>query len=133
MKRSGQILFIIYIFTSHLCVGQATTVDSLKMFLETAVEDTSKVNTLLAICRQEYRSSPVEAIFYGHEARILSEDLGYQKGLALAYKYIGMGYYFQGDYWETINFWQQSLNSFEAINDKVGVANILNNISHIPP
>ena len=47
---------------------------------------------------------------------------------ANAYKYIGMGYYFLGNYSETINFWQKSLTSFEAINDKVGISNILSNI-----
>ena len=39
-----------------------------------------------------------------------------------------MGYYFLGNYFETINFWQQSLNSFEAIHDKIGVSNMLSNL-----
>ena len=129
--RSRHLLFIICLCTCCFVGGQAATVDSLKFLLETASEDTSKVNIFLAICRSEYRSSPVDAIFYGNEARALSEELYYNEGLAQAYKYIGMGYYFQGDYWETINYWQQSLTAFEAINDQVGVSNILNNIGAV--
>jgi len=131
MKRSSQLLLLIFLFLSQLCLGQAAYVDSLKLLLETAPADTNKVNTLIAICVSEYRSTPADAIVYGNEARVLSERLGYDKGLALAYKYIGMGHYFQSDYWETVNQWQQALIAFEAISDKVGVANILNNIGAV--
>lgn len=113
------------------CVGQGTLLDSLKAELETAAEDTNKVHTLLSICQMDYRQTPVDAVFYGHEALQLSEKLNFHKGIALANKFIGLGYYFQGDYWETINHWQQSLSSFEAINDKIGVSNILNNIGAV--
>jgi len=131
MKRSPLTFLILFFFFSQLCEGQTSILDSLKTVLETAPADTNKVNTLIAICQEECRRSPTEAIFYGNEARTLSEELGYNKGLALAYKYIGMGYYYQGDYWETVNNWQQSLISFEAINDIVGVSNILNNIGAV--
>ena len=115
----------------HLCSGQNPAIDSLKLVLANAREDTSKVNILIAICQNEYRSSPKNAIIYGNEARILSEKLDYQLGLANSCKYIGMGYYFLGNYGEAVNFWQQSLSSFEEINDKVGIANILNNIGAV--
>lgn len=131
VKRPGQLLLIIFLCASQLLVGQPKFADSLKMVLETAPADTNKVKTLIAICRSEYRSLPSEAVFYGNEARILAKALGYDQGLAQAYKYIGMGYYFQGDYWETINNWQLSLSTFEAINDKEGVSNILNNIGAV--
>ncbi len=96
MKRPSQLLLLIFLCTSQLCLGQSAYVDSLKLVLETAPADTNKVNTLIAICVSEYRSSPADAIVYGNEARVLSEKLGYNQGLALAYKYIGMGHYFQG-------------------------------------
>ena len=131
MKRSSQLLLLIFLCFSQLCLGQTDYLDSLKLLLETAPADTNKVNTLIAICQQEYRQTPVDVILYGHEALDLSEKLGFQKGAALANKFIGLAYYFQGDYWETINHWQQSLISFEALNDKVGISNILNNIGAV--
>jgi len=106
----------------HLCSGQNPAIDSLKLVLANAREDTSKVNILIAICQNVYRSLPEDAISYGNEAKILSEKLDYQPGLANSCKYIGIGYYIQGNYGEAVNFWQQSLTSFEAVKDKVGVA-----------
>ena len=131
MKRSRIAFLIVFIVFSQLCEGQTSMVDSLKTVLETAPADTNKVNTLIAICQLESGQNPIEAVFYGHEALNLSEKLNYKKGMALANKYIGMGYYFQGDYWETINFWQKSLSNFESINDIVGISNILNNIGAV--
>lgn len=131
MKRSGKLFLIICIFTSLHCSGQADKLDSLKLALETTPADTNKVNTLIEICVNVYRSSPADAIIYGNEARVLSNSLEFHKGTALAYKYIGMGHYFQGDYWETINQWQKSLAAFESIDDKIGMSNILNNIGAV--
>jgi serine phosphatase RsbU (regulator of sigma subunit)/Tfp pilus assembly protein PilF len=112
-------------------MGQTSQTDSLKALLETFGEDTSRVNTLIAICKQEYGSAPADAISYGLEALEISERLDYYKGMALANKFIGLGYYFQGDYWKTISHWQRSLNSFEAIGDHTGISNILNNIGAV--
>ena len=131
MKRSCIAFLIVFFTLTQLCEGQGSMLDSLKTVLETAPADTNKVNTFIAICQLEYGQNPIEAVLYGHEALDLSKKLNYQKGMALANKYIGLGYYVKGDYWETINFWQQSLNNFEAINDKVGVSNILNNIGAV--
>jgi len=116
---------------TELCFGQSSLADSLKAVLESLDEDTSKVNTLIAICQEEYSQAPADALLYGNEALDLSEKLDYQKGMALANKSIGLCYYLQGDYWKTINYWQQSLISFEAINDKAGISNIHNIIGAV--
>ena len=129
MKRTRNIfLFILFFAFYQLCDAQNTVIDSLKQVLYMSNEDTLKVNTLISICQNEYRLAPDSAILHGNEALNLSEKLNYSKGMANAYKYIGMGNYFLGNYPETIELWQKSLSSFEEINDKVGVANILSNI-----
>lgn len=131
MKKTGWIFFILFLTFYQNCSAQITKVDSLKDLLNQTMADTSRVNTLIAICQNESRALPDSAIYHGNTALNLSEKLDYQKGVANAYKYIGMGYYFLGNYWETINYWQQSLRSFEAIGDKVGISNILNNIGAV--
>jgi serine phosphatase RsbU (regulator of sigma subunit) len=127
MKKPGLFFFIIFLAIHQISVSQITLTDSLKQFLKSSGEDTLKVNFLISICQNEYRSSPDSAIFYGIEALRLSEKLNFGKGSANAYKYIGMGYYFLGNYSETINYWEKALGSFESVNDKVGVSNILSN------
>jgi serine phosphatase RsbU (regulator of sigma subunit)/tetratricopeptide (TPR) repeat protein len=128
MKKPGIISLLILLGFYQTCSAQNTVTDSLKLLLETSREDTLKVNILISVCQSEYRSAPDSAILHGNEALKLSEKLAFGRGSANAYKYIGMGYYFLGNYSETINSWQQSLNSFEAINDKIGVSNILSNL-----
>lgn len=127
MKKPGLFFFILFLAIQQISGSQIALTDSLKQVLKNSGEDTLKVNILISICQNEYRSSPDSAIFYGNEALRLSEKLNFGKGSANACKYIGMGYYFLGIYSETINYWEKALSGFESVNDKVGVSNILSN------
>ena len=111
--------------------GQVSEIDSITRVIANMVDDTSKVNAFIEISTRAYRQSPTDAILYGNEALSLAERFEYGKGIAQAHKYIGLGYYFQGDYWEAINAWEESLEAFIAISDQVGVSNILNNIGAV--
>ncbi len=128
MNRFSFISLIVILAFCRIAEAQNNLVDSLKLVLKDSKEDTVRVNNLILICQNEYRSAPDSAILYGNEALKLSEKLLYGKGSANSWKFIGMGYYFLGNYSETINSWQKALNSFEAINDKTGVSNILSNL-----
>lgn len=121
------VLFVIPMFS----FAQNHQSDSLKIVLKTATDDTSRVNTLLALCGNLVRSAPKDAIRFANEAKDLSVKLNFKKGLAYSYKSLGMGYYFQGNYIETLLYWQQSLKTFESINDKLGIANMLNNLGAV--
>src|SRR4051812_33009949 len=79
--------------------------DSLLAVLKTAQEDTNKVNTLISLSKYYVSTDPKETIHCGELAQQLSEKLNFTKGLAFAYKSIGMGYYFQGKYLETLDYW----------------------------
>jgi hypothetical protein len=108
-------------------IAQDEKIDSLRLQLNKSANDTSKVNLLVSLSMSNSRSSPNEAISFGMEAKNLAEQLNFKTGEALALKYIGMAYFFQSQYLETIQFWQQSLDVFEAIGDDRGVANMLGN------
>lgn len=68
---------------------------------------------------------------FARAAEKLAIEVNHSKGLALSYKWIGMGYYIQGKYIETLENWEKSLAQFEKNKDKVGQANILNNFGTI--
>ena len=51
--------------------------------------------------------------------------------MAYAYKSLGMSSYFEGNYLETVNYWQESLTLCEEIGDKTGVANLLSNLGGV--
>jgi adenylate cyclase len=93
--------------------------------------DTSLVNELLQKSKEILNESPDKAIALATQAKDLAEKADFLKGKASALKYIGLGYYYQGKYIETLDYWNQSLKIFERLNDQIGVANLLNNIGAI--
>ncbi len=121
---------LLYLLFSASCIAQSLQTENLKRVLNNAKEDTAKVNTLLALSKSS--NLPVEeALLYANSARDLATKLQFQKGRALALKGIGMVYYNQGKYLETLDYWTQSLNEFDSLGDKVGVANLLSNIGAV--
>jgi class 3 adenylate cyclase/Tfp pilus assembly protein PilF len=110
---------------------QDTQVDSLLAILEISVDDTSKVNTLNDLCSEIYRNEPEEAVKYGNMAKDLSEKLDFQKGLARALNYIGLGYYMQGNYVEASINWAESLLIYESIQDQIGSTAMLSNLGAV--
>jgi class 3 adenylate cyclase len=125
------ILILIIILQFAYSYSQNHPADSLKEILESAKADTVRVNALIALSKYYCRTSPNESIRYGMQAKEIAEKLGSKKDVALSLKFIGMSYYFQGEYIETINYWQQSKATFDSIGDQQGVANMLNNIGAI--
>ena len=111
--------------------AQTKQTDSLNSLLSVAKADTSKVNILLALSKSLVKSDSKKALLFANQAKTLSEELDFKKGTAYALKSIGMSYYFQGNYIETVLYWQQSLNTFRAMGDKLGIANILNNLGAV--
>ena len=121
---------LLYLLFSTSCIAQSLQTENLKRVLNNAKEDTAKVNTLLALSKSS--NLPVEeALLYANSAKDLATKLQFQKGRALALKGIGMVYYKQGKYLETLDYWIQSLNAFDSLGDKVGVANLLSNIGAV--
>ncbi len=131
MKYLKLIQFIFLLSLVSQSFTQSSQIDSLKAILETAKEDTSKVITLNALASNVYQSAPDEAIKIGSQAKYLAEQLNFHKGLAYALKYIGLGYYLQGNYVEASINWEQSLEILKSLEDETGTANILNNLGAI--
>lgn len=125
------ILYIIIVLIANISFSQNNEIDSLKAILETAKSDSNKVNTLITLSSNFYRTSPSEAIRYGTTAWELAEQIYFTKGVGYALKSIGMGHYFQGNYIDALVSWQQALNTFQSVDYKLGVANILNNLGAV--
>lgn len=128
-KNLSTIIFLVIL--SGSLWGQSNTVDSLTAVLQTLKDDTTKVNTLLELSDQIFRSEPDKAILYSKEAAALAEKLNFSKGRAYALKSIGLVNYVKGDYRETLNYWEQSLAEFQSADDLLGVSNLLSNLGAV--
>ena len=102
MKYLNSFHFLFILSFALIFHAQDSQVDSLKAILENSKDDTLKVNLLNTLAVNVYRSDPEEAIKYGSEAKDLAEQIDFRKGLAYAFKSIGLGYYIQGNFVEAI-------------------------------
>ncbi len=111
--------------------GQGENPDSLKSAIELMPEDTTRVKSLLQLSKIYLNSEVKDALPYAMLARDLSARLEYERGSALAFKYIGIAFYQRSMYVEAMENWRQSLSYFEKLNDIAGIANIQSNIGAI--
>lgn len=121
MKWTKHVLFVVFLTTSLFGFAQSTH----------SVEDTALVNDLLKKGQAIGNDDPVKAMAILQRALQISRNLEYVKGEAYALKNIGIVYYYQGKYIETLNYWNESLALFERQKDDIGIANILNNMGAI--
>ena len=115
-------VFVLMIFLSFCCHvhGQQKTKG-----------DTAFVNDLLAKSKALFGEDPDKAIAIARQAQAAALEISFKKGEATALKNIGIGYYFQQKYVEALDYWTQSLNIFEQLQDDIGISNLLNNIGAI--
>ncbi|MEL6923519.1 MAG: tetratricopeptide repeat protein [Bacteroidota bacterium] len=111
--------------------AQQRQIDSLKTVLSDNPSDTSRLLTLLELSGTLFRSQPDEAIGYAQQAKELAEELNDIERLAYALKNIGLSYYIKGDYVEVLNYWQQSLTTFQSIRHQLGISNLMSNIGAV--
>ena len=128
MRKCFILIGIYLVLASGSGLAQNSAIDSLKVIISSSPNDTLKVDNLISLSRKLAGTDPLNAVSYGLEARDLAIKLDYKNGLATALKFVGNGYYYQGNVQETINYWEKSAVVFDEIGDKAGVANILSNL-----
>ncbi|MEO6219066.1 MAG: tetratricopeptide repeat protein, partial [Ginsengibacter sp.] len=131
MKPQKIFFNIYFICLTSLCFAQNTQFDSLKLIISRSRDDTSKVNSLLQLSKAYMSSFPESAMSLGNEALDLARKIKYKSGTAYALKNIGMVYYNQTKYVETIDYWNQSYQLFDSIGDRVNEALLLNNLGSV--
>lgn len=112
-------------------VSAQSGIDSLESLIRKADDGTDKVHSLIELSGQYLNQDLNEAVSYAQEAVRLSQQIGYPKGTALAYKAEGMGYYFLSENVNAVTAWQNALNVFEEIGDSSGVSNMNSNIGAV--
>lgn len=130
MRKTIIYIFLLSIFINSSISGEDVA-DSLKTVLGSAIADSNKVNTLIELSTLYSRSSPDEAIRFGEMAKDLAQKAEFRIGEGYAYKSIGMGHYFTGNYADALANWQWALDVFQSVNFMPGVANMVGNIGAI--
>lgn len=126
-------IFFFIILQSFAQISMAQdNIDSLLKVLQTKThDDSSKAELLLDLGNSYLDTNPNLTIEYAGQAKAISAKIDFKRGLAFALKDIGLGYYMQGQYVETLENWEQSLLYFDSIGDRSNVARLLSNIGAV--
>lgn len=129
-KRTYILIVTLLLFlASDSLWGQNAQIDSLKNVVQTGQQDTTKVAALNALSLEFIQLDELEqASEYADQAITLADQLAFKKGKAYAFKNKGLTEYYQSNYKEVLNNWTQSLKTFEAIQDTLGIANLALNL-----
>ncbi len=123
-----QAIYII-VFLSVFCGGfsqNIENVDSLKRLLNGSLSDTARVNLLNRLAEAQQYIDREQMRILGEEALEISEDIGYQKGIASAYNNLGTYYRLRGIYENAIDYYFNALQIMEDIKDERGIARCYN-------
>lgn len=126
MKKWYQLVFLLTLTTSLLHAQK--NIDSLKSELNEAKDK----DTLLAIYSKliyEYsKSDPAKSIELSNDALNLIDSDSDNINFPDLFNSIGIGYYYNGNYLVSIEYFLKGLTGYEEKNDSTKIANALNNL-----
>lgn len=93
--------------------------------------DTAKVNTLIKLGGAYYGTDPKKMLDYAQQATSLAEKAGYEKGLAQAYRQLGIAQYTMGNFQAAEKSFANSLLVNQKIKDQKGIAACLSNLGSV--
>ncbi len=131
MKRVLTLISGLLILLTTAIIAQSPAIDSLLDELKDVKEDSNKVNLLANVSYELARYNYENALQYSKLGIYLGEKLEYKKGLASCYKSIGVIYYYQNDYQQSLENYFKCLNLSKEINEVELTAGILNNIGQV--
>jgi two-component system, sensor histidine kinase and response regulator len=126
------ILFFLLLAPPFKLFAQQPTVDSLTIALKKHPKiDTIHINLLSELAYTYHTIAPDSTTNLAQRAYQLSQQLGYQKGIADALKHWAIGSYLISQFDEAITKNEEALSIYESLGDKKGCGAVLNNIAII--
>jgi tetratricopeptide (TPR) repeat protein/DNA-binding CsgD family transcriptional regulator len=126
------LLILCFVITAFsLSFAQTSKIDSLQTSLKTLPEDSSRVKTLIELCKVLSSLNTEKMNETAEEALLLAQKVHFEKGEANANIYHALYYNKVGDAPKAISFLLKALGYFEKIKNSGSTAMVLNNIGVI--
>jgi tetratricopeptide (TPR) repeat protein len=124
-----QAIFILSVLLCFIRPSFATPSqkDSLEKVL-IGQKDTVRIKTLLLLAQADPEQDSAVVMKYIREARDLSKEKNFAKGLAEADNQAGRQYYLRGAYGQALEHYKSAIISYEKIHDLKGLASVYTNI-----
>jgi two-component system, NarL family, sensor kinase len=130
MKKNTLFSFIIILFVYLPINAQNTKIDSLKIELGKAQEDTNKVNLLCRLADENFDINNTQTRNYAQNAYNLSAKINFTHGKVYGLNLLGLSYYVEGDYIKATEKYKKALTISNKIEESdltltfVNLANI---------
>lgn len=122
---------IVLLFAMRPAAAQERKTDSLQKVLKSLGNDTSRVNTLIALCWEERIATPETAIQYAEQAVILAKELGFVNGEARARNNIGVVYHLMGTLDKALSQYAVARTLYESAKNQRALAGVLSNMASV--
>ncbi|MDQ3190571.1 MAG: tetratricopeptide repeat protein [Bacteroidota bacterium] len=126
-----KVLFtIVFILFTNQAFSQTQETDSLKLLLKTE-QDSSLVKTLNRLAVSYLNIDLDSSVYFSSKALKLAKKINYINGAGKSYSYLGVAYYYKGNYPLSMENFLKFLKAMEELGDKKGIALSLQNIGNI--
>ncbi|HEY9007845.1 MAG TPA: PAS domain S-box protein [Ohtaekwangia sp.] len=126
----GLLLFMLLAVT-YTSQAQQAVVDSLYEVLKTLPQDTNRVNTLAELCDEQSYLDNEKMPAIAQEMITLSQQIGFPKGEAKAYIFLGVYNGRSGNPTKAVDFFYKALHIYETLQNTRRIAACYNNIGVI--
>ncbi len=124
------LLFCLLTICTTLQAQDTLIVRELLKKLELA-QDTQKVNILNQLAQEFRRSHPEKSMSFGKPAWEMSQNLGYQRGLAQAANNLGVVNELQAHYLEALDYHLKALRIYENLQDSASISMVFSDIAFL--
>ncbi|MCD4745469.1 MAG: tetratricopeptide repeat protein, partial [Bacteroidales bacterium] len=121
------LVLIITLNSFDLLLSQSLETDSLENVLKSATVD-ERIKILKGLAKKNFSTSPMKTIEYSKRVLELAQKTDNIIEEAVAFRYIGSGYYTIGSSHEAIKYFQQSVNLYEKLENKQKTSTLLSYI-----
>ncbi len=129
MQKLLYIFLFVFASIAKQAVAQQNKIDSLLTLIKTDKEDTNKVKHLNRVGKEYVELGELDnGLPYAKASLALAQNLGYKKGISLAYHGLGVIYFSSSNYAEALKSNFSALKVRQELNDKKGIADSYNNI-----
>jgi len=128
MKKIAVVILMLVVNSIFAQNEENKLIDSLKIELTKAKADSTKVNILNQMTSSCYYERPKIAAIYGEQALKIANKIDWQKGIGITTNNLGICYWVDANFKESIKNFQKSLLSYQYLEDQKGISNALNHL-----
>ncbi|HEX5001534.1 MAG TPA: adenylate/guanylate cyclase domain-containing protein [Bacteroidia bacterium] len=130
-KRGFKLFFVLFSVLISVTSFASDQLDSLKKVLSSTHGDSSRADVLIQMSIETIGSDLKASEEYANQALNAASRTRYYKGMAAAYRYLGLSQYQQSQYKEAVSNWLLGVAMYDSVGDKSNIARLYSNLGAV--